>query len=769
MILRDTRVRSSTLQNYLDSYSVNEILMTTQTSTRTNINLLALLTFIIACALPALGGDPVIWETGSRTELLRGDVRGVSITDTGALLLAPQFSQVFSTEQPYVWSSVSDAAGNIYLGTGHDGKLYKVAPDGKGSLLYDAAELDVTALAVGRDGAVYAGTSPDGKVYRVGADGKADVYFDPPDKYIWSLAVLPDGQLAVGTGDNGKLYRVASAGAKPESSLLVDTNETHVISLAVDAKGQLIAGTDPGGLVLRISPDGKAFALYDSSLREIHALAPAADGSIYALALSDAASTPKGGGASVAAPQSADSSSGQGGATVTITAIDESGNPIQQSQSGGGRSRNDLSNARSAVFRILPDGGSDVLWNSSTVTGFAIAPAPQGGGVLIGTADKGRIYSVTNEARDTLLLQSTEGQISTFAVRGRELFAASSNQGKLFRLSADTVTEGSYESPVRDAKLVAAWGRIWWRGQGSMELQTRTGNSERPDTTWSEWSASYRDPAGAQISSPRARFIQWRAVLRAPAANAQTRMEDVSLAYLPRNVAPEITNITTLPVGVGLQTIVQIQTDPNIESSGLDPSLFGAVAQVPPRRIYQRGARSLQWQAEDRNGDTLEYAVYYRSLNETSFRLLKEKLRDNFFTVDGATLADGRYVFKVVASDAPDNPGMQALTGERTSEPVEIDNTPPVIRVAGDAQIAGDRVRVAFDVEDVTGMVRRADASVDGAPWRAVFPEDGIADSPRERYTLDLPVTGTGEHTVSLRAFDISGNVGSVRISVRQK
>ena len=243
-------------------------------------------------------------------------------------------------------------------------------------------------------------------------------------------------------------------------------------------------------------------------------------------------------------------------------------------------------------------------------------------------------------------------------------------------------------------------------------MQTRSGNGERPDATWSDWSAAYRDPDGNQISSPRARFIQWRATVRASnSAAAPSWIEDVSVAYLPRNVAPEVLSITALPIGVGLQQLAQVAVDPNVESSGLDPSVFGPVAQVPPRRFYQRGARSFQWQAEDRNSDTLEYAIYYRALNEQTFRLLKDKLRDNFYTIDGATLADGRYIIKVVASDAPDNPPGQKLTGERLSEPVDIDNTPPVVKVTGQPQITRDSVRVVFSVDDATGKVKKADAS----------------------------------------------------------
>ena len=571
---------------------------------------------LLLCAFAAkvFAGEPIVWEMSSRAELLKGEAHGISVTDNGVLTLAPRFDQLFNTEQAYVWSTAIDAAGNIYVGTGHDGKLFRVTPDGKGTLFYKSPELDVTALAVAKDGAVFAATSPDGKVYRITADGKAEVYFDPADKYIWSLAILPDGSLAVGTGDTGKLYRVRSAGAAPASSLLLKTNQTHVISLIVNKQGDLIAGTDPGGLVLRISADGKAFGLYDSALREIHALAAAPDGSIYALALSEVAATTR---------SSATSATAAVEASAATTAVTEDATAASQAQPQPTRSRSDLTNARSAVFHILPDGATDVVWSSTSITGFALAAGANG--VLLGTSDKGRIYSIREDGRDTLLLQSSEGQISTLVTRGLDVYAASSNQGKLFRYGESVVTDGTYESPVRDTKLVASWGRVWWRGQGSVELQTRSGNSDKPDATWSDWTASYGDANGSQITSPKARFIQWRAILRAAGngSTVQPRLDEVSVAYLPRNVAPEVLSIAVLPPGVALQPQIQIQTDPNIESSGLDPSMFGLVAQAPPRRVFQRGARSLQWQGEDRNSDTLEYAVYYRSLGETTFRFNK--------------------------------------------------------------------------------------------------------------------------------------------------
>ena len=75
---------------------------------------------------------------------------------------------------------------------------------------------------------------------------------------------------------------------------------------------------------------------------------------------------------------------------------------------------------------------------------------------------------------------------------------------------------------------------------------------------------------------------------------------------------------------------------------------------------------------------------------------------------------------------------------------------------------------MVFSVADATGKVRKADASFDGAAWVPVFPDDGIADSGHEVYTVTFPLAGTGEHTISLRTFDGSGNVGTLSVTVHR-
>src|SRR5207237_4266329 len=142
----------------------------------------------------------------------------------------------------------------------------------------------------------------------------------------------------------------------------------------------------------------------------------------------------------------------------------------------------------------------------------------------------------------------------------------------------------------------------------------------------------------------------------------------------PRNIAPEVLSIQVLPTNVGLVSNPAVQIDPNIALSGLDPAAFGVpVTSAAPRRVYQRGATSLQWTAEDRNGDKLVYDVSYKEVSETVFKPLRTGMTENFIAIDGQSLADGRYIFRVVAHDTPSNPANLALSGERTTDPIDID------------------------------------------------------------------------------------------------
>jgi hypothetical protein len=112
------------------------------------------LILVFAVSNCILAAGPAIWSVSSKADIIKGDARGVSIDENGAISLAPKLTEVFKTEQPYIWSSLVDPAGNIFLGTGSEGKIFKVDYSGKGTLFADLGELNVSALALGKKGEI---------------------------------------------------------------------------------------------------------------------------------------------------------------------------------------------------------------------------------------------------------------------------------------------------------------------------------------------------------------------------------------------------------------------------------------------------------------------------------------------------------------------------------------------------------------------------------------------------------------------------------------
>ncbi len=706
------------------------------------------------CALIVLGvthgaataSTPVFFELASRADLEKGSASGVSVADNGAIGLSPSFDAVFDSQQTHIWSTAVAANGTIYLGTGHDGKVFAVTPAGVGSVLFDAAELDVTALAVDpATGTVYAATSPDGKIYKIDGAGKSTVFFDPDDKYIWSL-VFRNGMLYAGSGEKGVIYRIAADG---KGTPWVDTDEVHVVALAFAPNGDLIAGTDPNSLVLRIGADGKPFAILDTPLQETHAFSVGSDGTIYALAIAASAATTgaEQGGVSIVESN-----------TTTASRLD-----IANAGSSPVPSRRDVDDARSAVFRILADGSTDVVWSSKSVVGYSILV--DGSRLLVGTGDRGRIVAVeTATLRSTLLLQSTEDQTSTLVASGNSVFATGTNLGKLFRLGPGTVPTGTYESPVHDAKAASAWGRVTLRASGQVAVEARSGNTEAPDSTWSAWTPVRLDGGTGAILSPPSRYVQWKLTL----TGSSTLVQSVAVSYLPRNVAPEITQLLVLPSGIGLQELPQQPVDPAVLSSGFDPAIFGLASNIPPRRVFQKGARSMVWQAKDPDDDRLSYTLQIRGIAEREWRTLGAGLTNAYYTIDSDAMPDGVYVLRLVVSDDLTNPRAVALSGDKVSEPIEIDNTPPKV-TAGAPNVSGRNAEISFSVDDSTSRILRVEFSVDGGPWMPVYPSDGIPDGMRESFVVRLADLTPGEHVIAMRAADGSANSGSAKATVSVK
>jgi hypothetical protein len=731
---------------------------------RTFFRPLAAVILVLSLVSIVHGAGARFWEVGTLNDFLKGDATSLSVDLHGRLILGPALTELADTASPVLWTGIEGSDGDIYLGSGNDGRVLKISRDGTSRVFFDSNELEVHALARAPGGGLYVGTSPDGRIYKVDSTGKGTEFFDPDERYIWALAVAPDGAVFAATGDKGLVYRITPDG---KGSVFYKTKSTHVRSLLLTASGELLAGTESPGRVFRIGQDGSGFLVLDASLQEISALRAGLGGVVYAAAQTGKASDDR----PSSPPAMPDTSRQTPLPTVSteITAVAVVGDQGSSGSSSASRESGRAS-GKGAVYRIQPDGVWDQVWSSADDAPYDVALDGQGG-LLVATGGKGKIYRVTGEPTEsTLLTRAPAQQVTSLIADGaRGLLITTANPGKILRLSADPSTTGSYESDVRDAEAVATWGAISWRGavpQGTdVRLFTRTGNTAAPDDTWSPWSVAYRRPEGEQITSPKARYLQWKVEL-AGAGNRSPVVTSVTVAFQQRNLRPEITSITVHPAGVVFQRPFSTG---EAEIAGYDGSTIAQRVQsgstggnpVLGRRGYQKGLQTFLWKAQDPNDDDLTYDILYRREGETNWKALKRNLTDPILVWDTTSVPNGTYVIKVVASDASANPPGAALVAERESDTFDIDNAPPMITINSVSREAG-RTIVRFVVKDADFPVQRVEYSLDADRWRPLYPRDGIADSRTEEFELTLD-QDVSEKAIILRAFDGMNNVATAR------
>ena len=726
---------------------------------------------IVTVASFQLSATPGFWQTATQADFLRGDVENLSIDQHGRLMLGPEVRRIHETGAPFVWTLLPGPDDSVFLGTGNEGKVVRVDRNGTGTVFFDSAEMEVHALAPAADGGLYVGTSPDGRVYRVDAKGTATPFFDPEDKYIWSLAVDGKGTVYAATGDKGVVYRIAPDGT---GTPFFTTKTTHAISLAFDRSGNLVIGTGAPGRVFRVNAEGRGFLVLDTQYQEIRALRFDAKGVMYAAAQSARPSQ----GGDVPAPMTPEPTPPAATPSVSseITSIAIIDVPVSAGSPSSTMTSSDPRSPTGAVFRVLPDGLWDLLWESRDDSPYDLA-IENDGSLLVATGGKGKIFRLSGEpTQATLLTRVTAQQAVTLHRTGNRTMIAASNPGELLALSSERAVRGTFESDVKDARVVSTWGTIAWRATTPpgtrVEVQTRSGNTRTPDDAWSEWSTTYADANGSRITSPNARYLQWRAIL---SGKGETPiLTSITAAYLQRNIRPEVASITVHPPGVVFQKpfssgeteIAGFDAD-TVERRVANATSPTATAGAPSlgRRTYQKGLQTFIWKADDDNRDDLTYEVLYRREGETSWKTLARDLTDTILVWDTSSAPNGAYVIKVVASDRKSNPTDTALKGERESASFDVDNSAPMVTLGTTKRDAGSIV-VPFDARDADSVITRVEYSVDSQPWQSAFPQDGILDGRREQFVLRLDSVLAGR-TLVVRATDAMNNVGTGEVVLK--
>ena len=679
-----------------------------------------------------------LWEQQHRADFESGKPKDLSLTSTGDVMLSLKIDAFTKMKETQVWSLAEDSAGNLYAGTGNEGKIYKISAGGDtAELYYNSPEVTIYSLAIGPDDVLYAGTGPDGLIYKItDATTPPTTLLNEGDKYVWALQFDDVGNLYAATGTDGKIYKITPEG---ESSVLFDAEEKNIMTLLLH-ENNFYAGSGDNGIIYHIMDDGTAKVVYQAKEKEIRALKMDSKGNLYTAAVTS---------------QPAEPSRGRRGASNGPPT------PSGPPPPGGGPPQENKSN----IYKIRPDGTAVSIWNSPEPLILAIVLESESQ-ILVGTGNEGKIYRVNPMSGDSTEIGKCSAD-QVVAIHQKEVdgktktFLATGNPGKLFTLTTDHVDEGTLESKVHDAKSLSRWGKLSWEGEmeegTAIAFSTRTGNTKKPDDTWNDWSEELTTAEGSQVPNGDAQYIQWRAKFTTSDAAKTPVLKKVTLASVQANVEPRFTSINIDDgSGSGNQETRRRPSGGNVPPPGARGGSSGGSGggDSTPSKKWK-----VTWKVEDANADTLQYTLYYKSVTEENWRLLKKELTKAEFEWDITTVADGRYKVKVVATDKLSNPVGWAKSADKVSMPFDVDNTQPSV---GEIQVTPNgngTFKIACAVTDMGTPIQKAVYKIDNDEnWKAIFPDDGIFDSKSEQLLLETGELPEGAHSITIRVTDRAQN-----------
>ena len=644
-------------------------------------------------------------------DLKGGDLTGVSVDSSGTVRAGFTLGTTAISDVASVWSNVVLPDGSVLLGTGSDGKIYKVSPTGQTSLVATTGQMAVSLMVVAWNGDVIVGTFPEGKLYKLPAGGgtgaqAAEFATIAGTEDIWALAFdAKTNSLYAGTGPEGKVFKIDQQG---KSQVFFDSDEAHIISLAVGDDGAVYAGSSGKALLYKITAPGRATVAYDFDGDEVKAIAFAKNGSMF----------------------------------VVANKMGEQLAPPKRNKSAGPQSSRGGKAGKGSLFRFGKDGVAEELLTDNE-THFVTLSLDDAGAPYVGTGAEGRVYTVDDAHTTSLVADTDERQVGALVVAGKRRFIATTYPVVFHEIKGTGGADAVWTSKVLDAGLRASFGRLTWRGDGSLELSTRSGNTATPDTSWSAWSPGLAQPGDVQ--SPPSRYVQIRARW---SRDPKATLREVALYFVTDNARPVVTSIEA--------------TAKNSRSSmrsGVPSS--GGEAPKPSTGL------KLSWRVDNPDSDDLRYRVSYRLDGQTTWRSAHkptDKVTRTELDWDTTGLPEGVYRIRVEASDEMANPPDRAQRHQLESGAVLVDNTPPVYK-----SLSMQGRKLKGEVSDGLGPISRIEVAVAGTDeWRPVFPSDGIFDEATEAFDVDVSsIVPAGTQLVVVRTYDTAGNVVTRDVDAR--
>ena len=700
------------------------------------------------------GVNSVITRHNSSTDFLKGETEDIVIGSTGSMSLAPK-TDVIDTGRALddVWSiltMITDADGNVYLGTGPDAKVLRYA-DGLIEQIYpvkaddksDNAASDtrsgsafqnehVFAMAKDLAGRLLIGVSgQQGKLIRL-ADTPEVVFEDESVQYIFAIALDDENNVYLATGPNGRIYRLNAFCQNPE--IIYEARDKNILSLLVK-DGIIYAGSDERGLIYKIDPETKrAGVLFDAEQNEIASLLVDEEGNLYAAATSAAAAILQlkaSGPVMKDAPGRPDNGDEeeQESSSAAVSSMNTANGDDQEQEKEEEKPERPAPVPPAAkvaghIYKIDANGFVTDVFAEMAVF-YSLENFD--GKLWLGTGNKAQLFTIDPaiEEKTVLYEDKTSSQVTSLLTVGDVLYLGLSNPARLVRMEKGFTAEGVYESDLIDAAQPARWGKLQLEAdipEGcEILMASRSGNVKEPnDATFSDWTDDAAITQATDLNCPLGRFCQYRLTLKTSDPALSPTVREVAAASVIPNLAPKVVAI-------------------KIQRSRDKKNPF----------IYDIGLA-----ASDENNDVLEFTLEFRKLGRSGWIPLEEELDKPRFEWDSRTIEDGRYEVRATANDRKSNTAATTLTGSRISDPVVIDNTAPEITASG-VKLIDKTAQLLLSVEDAYTIVSKVEYTVDSNDkWIGTLPDDLVYDTLTETFTIEIDDLKPGEHVIAVAVSD---------------